>query len=132
MNQPFAKNRTAFTLVEMLVSVAVLVLLMTFVAQMMNSTMLSTTLSGKHVDTDGEARLVFDRMAVDFGRMFRRNDVDYIFSKQPDPNNPNSLGATSGSSDEMFFYSEAPAYFAAPISGTNYNSSVALTGYSLY
>ena len=48
------KSAAAFTLVEMLVSVAVLILIMVFVSQMMNSTLLSTTASGKHEDADGQ------------------------------------------------------------------------------
>jgi type II secretory pathway component PulJ len=137
MNQAFSNrnSRIAFTLVEMLVSVAVLILIMTFIAQMMNSTTLSTTLSGKQVDTDAEARLVLDRMAVDFGRMSRRSDVDFLFSKQPEPitlhTSSSSDGGTSGTSASMFFYSEAPAYAASSTSGSNYNSTVALIGYYL-
>lgn len=121
------KSAAAFTLVEMLVSVAVLILIMVFVSQMMNSTLLSTTASGKHEDADGQARLVFDRMAEDFGRMPRRTDVDFIFSKQPDP----SLIVTgSGSSDKMFFYTEASGYYNTTVSGSN-RSSVALAGYCI-
>jgi hypothetical protein len=98
---------------------------------MMNSTQLSTTMSGKHLDADSQARLVFDRMAVDFAGMARRTDVDFIFSKQPDP--LSGLGST-GSSDLMFFYSEAPAYYDSTLfsgtTNTSYKSTVSLTGYS--
>jgi len=123
---------SGFTLVEMLVSVAVLVLIMTFIAQMMNSATISTTLSGRHVDTDSEARLVFDRMQSDFSRMSHRTDVDFVFAKQPDYLNLNTSGNTgsaSGTDAEMFFYSEAPAY-PASTSGTD-PSSVALIGYTI-
>jgi hypothetical protein len=124
-------RESAFTLVEMLVSVAVLILIMTFVSQMMTSTTVSTSMSGKHLDADSQARLVFDRMAVDFAGMPHRTDVDFIFSKQPDPL---SASSTSGSSDKMFFYSEAPAYYDSSLfSGTTNSglkSTVALVGYS--
>ena len=119
------RGRAGFTLVEMLVSVAVLILIMTFVSQMMNSTTVSTSLSDKHGDSDNQARLVFDRMAEDFGSMPHRTDVDFIFTKQPDPSQP----ATSGSSDKMFFYSETPGFYSN--SGTS-NAPVALVGYSIY
>jgi prepilin-type N-terminal cleavage/methylation domain-containing protein len=118
----------AFTLVEMLVSMAVLAIIMLFVARMTDSTAISTNLSGKHLDADSQARLVFDRMAVDFARMPRRTDVDYIFAKQW------GLSTTSGSSDKMFFYSEAPAYYDATLftgtTQTPFKSSVALIGYA--
>jgi prepilin-type N-terminal cleavage/methylation domain-containing protein len=121
------RGRKGFTLVEMLVSVAVLVLILTFTAQMMNSTMISTGLSGKHVDTDSEARMVFDRMSKDFAGMPQRKDIDFVFAKQAGPS------ATTGSSDEMFFYSEAPAYYptgnAALFVTPDPKSSMSLVGY---
>jgi len=130
------KGGAGFTLVEMLVSVAVLVLIMTFIAQMMNSTSISTTLSGKHLDADAEARLVFDRMSFDFARMSRRTDVDFDFVKQPDYDQllttTGTIGVnTSGTVPQMFFYSEAPAYAVSDLSGANDNSSVALIGYTV-
>jgi prepilin-type N-terminal cleavage/methylation domain-containing protein len=124
---------SGFTLVEMLVSVTVLVLIMAFIAQMMNSATISTTLSGKHVDSDAEARLVFDRMSADFARMSHRTDVDFIFAKQPYYQQMETSGGlsgeTSGTDCRMFFYSESPAYPAA-VSGTD-SSSVALIGYTV-
>ena len=117
-------SRSAFTLVEMLVSIAVLVLIMTFIGQMMNSVSLSTTLSSKHIDTDNQARLIFDRMAMDFAGMPHRSDIEFIFSKQGSITQDASV--TSGSSDKMFFYSEAPAYFSSSISDL-YPSATATT-----
>ncbi|HEX4083851.1 MAG TPA: hypothetical protein VHY22_02985 [Chthoniobacteraceae bacterium] len=128
-------RRCAFTIVEILVSVVVLVLIMVMVGQLMNGAAVGTTLSGKHVDADSQARMVFDRMAVDFSHMPQQKDVDFIFSKQPDP----SAITTSGSSDKMFFYSEAPAYFDTSAAGGLYpastqpdpKSSVSLIGYAI-
>lgn len=117
-------SERGFTIVEMLVSVAVFVMILTFVAQMVNSTAISTGLSNKRSDADGQARLIFDRMASDFAGMPKRKDVDFIFSKQ--------VG-----NDKMFFYSEAPAYSATnatwyPAPGQpDPKSSVALIGYSV-
>src|SRR5437879_1770459 len=92
------QSAAGFTLVEMLVSTAVLVLLILVVTQLVNSTALTATGSRKHTDADGQARMIFDRMANDFGRMVIRKDVDYLFTKQ-------------AGNDGMVFYSEAPAYF---------------------
>jgi prepilin-type N-terminal cleavage/methylation domain-containing protein len=124
-------GRSGFTLTEMLVSVAVLVIIMTFIAQMMDNVSISTTLSSKHIDTDNQARLTFDRMAVDFAGMLQRPDLDFIFAKQGVNNTNPDLN------DKMFFYSEAPAYFDTgnhalfPSGGTEANpkSDVALIGY---
>ena len=99
--------RSAFTLVEMLVSIGVLVLIMTFIGQMMSSVSQSTSLSAKHIDADNQARLVFDRMAMDFAGMPHRNDVEFIFAKE----NGQPGSVTPDPSDKMFFYSQAPALF---------------------
>jgi prepilin-type N-terminal cleavage/methylation domain-containing protein len=125
------RGKTGFTLVEMLVSVAVLLLILTFTVQMMNSTVLSTGLSGRHDDADSQARMVLDRMSKDFAGMQQRKDLDFVFAKET------AGSATSGSSDVMFFYSEAPAYVPLtptslyPATGPDPKSSVALVGYCI-
>src|SRR5438105_6216013 len=70
-------NSSGFTLVELLVSVFVLTIVIFMVAQLMTSATVITRTGHKHVDTDTQARTVFDRMAVDFAQMLKRNDVDY-------------------------------------------------------
>jgi hypothetical protein len=114
----------------MLVSVAVLTLILVFTSQLMNSTAISTGMSGRHVDSDSQARAVFDRMSRDFAAMPQRKDLDFLFAKQ-------NGGGAVGASDKMFFYSEAPAYypttnpllFPAASTGTDPKSSLALIGY---
>jgi hypothetical protein len=133
------RTKLAFTLVEMLVSIAVLVLIMTFIAQMMNSVTLSTTLSDKHIDTDNEARLVFDRMAMDIAGMPLRNDLDYLFVKENmNTGSGVSAGGVNDLSDKMFFYSDAPAYFSSSNSelfptstAVDPKSNIALIGYCI-
>lgn len=124
---PFLRRpgfRRGFTIVELLVSMAILVLLLVLIAKLMDSATLTTTSSRKHMDADSQARLVFDRMANDFAKMVRRPDVDYIFSKYP------ATPSVTGSNDTMFFYSEAPAYASASVTAAN-RSSVALVGYRI-
>lgn len=106
-----------FTLVEILVSVAVLAILVVMVAQLTSSATTTTTTGRKRMDADGQARLVFDRMATDFGKMVKRSDVDYILYKNP--------ASATGINDAVFFYCETPAYF----SGTGNQGSVSLVGY---
>jgi prepilin-type N-terminal cleavage/methylation domain-containing protein len=132
---PSPEARAAFTLVEMLVSIAVLALIMTFIGQMMSSVSLSTTLSSKHIDTDNQARLVFDRMALDIGAMPHRTDIEYLFVKGPKSAAP---GSQQDPSDKMFFYSQAPAFFSSsnsnlfPAVGTiDPKSPMALVGYCI-
>jgi type II secretory pathway pseudopilin PulG len=121
------KGHLAFTLVEILVSLAVLVLLMVLVLELFNSASATATMSRKHIDVDEAARIVFDRMGSDFGRMVKRRDVNYIFYKQA------SAGATQPGNDAMFFYSEGPGYLDsnANLKNSGGASSVALVGYRI-
>jgi prepilin-type N-terminal cleavage/methylation domain-containing protein len=107
----------AFTLVEMMVSMAVLVLLVLLVAQIMNGATKTTGSSRQRLDADSEARMVFDRMATDFAGMVNRKDVDFIFRRDRNGN-----GAA-------YFFSMAPAVNSG---GTLANlDSTALIGYRI-
>lgn len=108
----------AFTLTELLIAISVLTLLTTFVAQLLSNATVVTTHSRKRVDADNQARLVFDRMAGDFGKMLKRSDVDYLFCKLE-------------GNDRMFFYSEAAAYYDGAASALKPRSSMALLGYRI-
>jgi len=103
----------AFTLIEMLVSMAVLVLLILMVTQIMNGATKTTGNSRQRLETDSEARMVFDRMAGDFARLVNRKDVDSLF--------------IDGANDQLFFFSEAPAVNA----GMTDPQPVALIGYRI-
>src|SRR5437879_10064965 len=72
----------AFTLVEMLISIVVLALLILLVTQVVNTAATVVRPANKHIDTDTQARTVLDRMALDFGKMLKRTDIDYVI-KQP-------------------------------------------------
>ena len=116
------RNRTeAFTLVEVLVACAVLVLLVVMVAEMVGSATNVTSASKKRLDADDEARLVFDRMDADIALMLKRPDVSPLFlanaNSNNDPNDPN---------DAFYIYSQAPA---SSTNTTVNNSQIALIGY---
>jgi prepilin-type N-terminal cleavage/methylation domain-containing protein len=106
-----------FTLVELVVSITVLVLVMVTVAQIVSDTQRISTASEKSLGADSEARMVFDRIAVDVALMVKRVDVDYLLNRQ-------------AINDSLFFYSEAPAF---PVSGSTIQqqNSVALVGYRI-
>jgi prepilin-type N-terminal cleavage/methylation domain-containing protein len=109
-----------FTLVEMLVSILVLALLILVVTQVMNTAATTVRPANKHIDTDTEARIVFDRMAVDFAQMLKRKDVDYFFKanarKYPGHSGGHSKGGGGGGqgqtdlNDYMAFYTQTPGY----------------------
>jgi hypothetical protein len=113
----------AFTLMELLISIAVLALITILIAQLINSVASATTTIRKRLDPDGHARMIFDRMATDFGNMVKRPDADCFFAKL-------ASGGNTGMNDAMFFYSFGPAYFNS-IVAANSRSSVALVGYRI-
>src|SRR5215468_11710000 len=91
----------AFTLVELLISVSVLVLLVLLATQLLNSAATITTLGQKQMDANSQARQLLDRMGVDFAQMVRRTDLDY-FAKNT--TTPNSQGGSMAGNDQIAFY----------------------------
>jgi len=113
------QTRSAFTLIELLVSMAVLVMIILFVGQLVTSTTTITVNSGKFLDSDNQARVIFSQMAYDFGAMFKRTDIHYYFHSQ------------SGN-DEFYFYSQASGNIASqdPAGTTDATiNSASLIGY---
>jgi len=114
-------NRAAaFTLVEMLVSVSVLAVLILGVTELFNSATLLIGLGNKHMTTDGEARELLDRMAIDFGQMVLRTDVDYFVKS--------GSNLTPATSDQLAFFCEMPGYYSSTTS-TNSQSPDSLVAY---
>jgi hypothetical protein len=112
----------AFTLAELLVTVAVLVLLVLLFTQVLNSAATITTLGHKQMDADAQARQLLDRMVIDFAQMVKRNDVDF-FAKGTLA--PNSVGGTMAGNDRIAFYSAIPGYYPS----TGSQSPVSLVAY---
>lgn len=108
---------SGFTVVEMLVSMAILIMLLAMVTVMINSASRMTVDGGKHMDADSQARLIFDRMAIDIARMVKRADVDYWFQQNK-------------GNDAMAFYSESTGYSPAGTSGGQVGSA-SLVGYMI-
>lgn len=122
---------SGFTIIELLVSMAVLSLMIALVAQLMNSATTTTTLSGKQAEADNIARAAFNVMESDFGGMVIRPDADYFFYKNNQSGTP--TGSAAPGNDSMWFYSNAPSYFT---SGTNSaaandRASIAFVGYRI-
>lgn len=117
------RREVAFTLVELLVSIAVLVLMVVLVSQLTNNATKTTTFSNQRLDSDSQARVAFGRMAYDFENMVNRKDVDVFFVK-------NNGGSSSAMNDAMYFYSQTPGYYSDP-SGKPGRSPLALIGYRI-
>lgn len=124
-----ARRHRAFTLTEMLVSIAVLTMLILLVTQLVNSATAVMTRGRKSFDADGDARMVFDRMAIDFSRMLRRGDADF-FGKD------SSGGQPMTGNDQIAFYSAVPGYYSPTATATatpsrNQRSPISVAGYCM-
>ncbi len=100
-----SQARRGFTLIELLTAMTVLTLMLLMVNQIVSTASTAMTMSGRHLDADTQARLIFNRMATDFSGMVKRTDVDYSTFKGP--SNPQT-----GGNDQLAFYSETHGYFS--------------------
>jgi prepilin-type N-terminal cleavage/methylation domain-containing protein len=118
------KNRAGFTLAELLVAVAVLTILILFLARLFDSAAQVTTSQNKRMDDNAQARPVFDRMAVDFAQIVQRSDVIYYFKSPTVPQTIDPVLNATGN-DQIAFYSQVVGYYPSP----SYQSPVSLVGY---
>jgi hypothetical protein len=90
----------AFTLAELMISISILSCLLLLVSQLISGVSNTTAHTGKLMDSDNQARLIFAKMAEDFRAILVRPDVNYYFKSQ------------SGN-DAFYFYSQAPGHIAS-------------------
>jgi len=127
----------AFTLVEMLVSMSVMILIVVMVSQLTNSATMTVTSSRKHMDADTQARLILNRMAFDISNMILRSDLDYSKFKQPAGKLPAQYSGaavpvnTQSGNDQIAFYAREVGYFsgASTPPPSSERASLALVGY---
>src|SRR5713226_1397327 len=96
------KSTCAFTLAEMLIAIAVLAILVLLFTRLFNSAAIITNLSSKHLESDGQVRQLFDRMAIDFAQMVKRSEVDF-YGK-----GTSSFTGSSPGNDRIAFFSMVP------------------------
>jgi pilin/secretion family protein with methylation motif len=136
------KRFGGFTLMELLVSILVITIVILMVAQVMSNAAATARTGNKHIDTDTEARVVLDRMAVDFAKILKRTDVDYYVKAPIGYKNPkahgNGLKLKTGEpgNDQIAFFSEVPGYYPAgsqsPVSLVAYRINAATTTSASY
>jgi hypothetical protein len=135
---PLQHHTRGFTLAELLVSVFVLVIIILMVAQLMTSATAITRSGNKHIDNDTQARVVLDRIALDFAQMFKRTDVDY-YIKGPASYSGHGNGHGWGNrpppgqlgNDQIVFFSQVLGYNPTPSAGVPnpVPSSISLVAY---
>jgi len=126
------RTNAGFTLVEILISIVVIVLLVFMLTQLMTSASAINRDEHKRIDTDTQARVVFDRMALDFAQMIKRTDVDYYIKQRIYKGHGNGHGCGQGrnndlSSDQIAFYSQVPGYY--PSNTAAQQSPISLVAY---
>src|SRR5260370_6061174 len=127
------RTNSAFTLIELLISLAVSAMIILMVAQVMNSTTAVTRTGNKHIDTDTQARAVLDRMALDFGKMLKRTDVDYYLKGLASYKGhgkghgygQGKAGKDQLGSDQIAFFGQVPGYYPS----TGSQSPLSLVAY---
>jgi len=131
-----------FTLAELLVSIAVVTIIVLMVAQLMSNAAATARTGNKHIDIDTQARVVLDRMAVDFAKILKRTDVDYYVKAPIGYKNPKSHGnglklkTGEPGNDQIAFFSEVLGYYPAgsqsPVSLVAYRINAATTTSASY
>src|ERR1051326_2728404 len=112
------RRSNGFTIVELLVSIAVLVVLVLLVSRLFSSAATVTTSGNKRMDTEAQTRPLFERMAIDFSQMVKRSDLDY-YLKSP--------ANTQAGNDQIAFYSTVPGYYPS----TSRQSPVSVVAYRI-
>jgi hypothetical protein len=124
------KSWSAFSIAELLVSIAILVVLVLLIGRLFSSASAVTTSANKRMDADAQLRPLFGRIAVDFSQMLKRSDVDY-YLKSPTITQPGN--------DQLAFYSTVSGYYPStgsqsPISIVSYrvNSTLGSNTYQKF
>jgi prepilin-type N-terminal cleavage/methylation domain-containing protein len=108
------KNVFGFTLVELLVAVAVLGILVVMLGQVVTLVDQAISINTKKLDSTAQARLAFDRLATDLAARPRRSDLGAQLIIK------NGTG-TPGTNDSLLFYSQVNGYSGArQVSGVGY------------
>ena len=92
-----------FTLIEVLVALAVLSVLVVLLAQVINQVSVTMTRASEHAQSDSEADVVFGRLADDIAQIINRPDLDSLFIGMP-----NASGTDHN--DQMFFYTQGSGF----------------------
>jgi hypothetical protein len=112
-------SRSSFTLVEMLVTIAVLSLLVLLIFSIVGSSLNLSDSTSREADSSIEGRQILDRIGADIDNMLIRPDVDQFYYSATPPEN-----------DKMFFYSQQTGFFDSGVTNTC-QTPVSLIGYRI-
>ena len=112
--KPSRKN-SGFTLVEILVAIAVLIIMGLIFSQVISMTGSAIHLSNRSVDASAQAYLAFDRIRTDLAAAVKRPDVDFIAQNPTTP---------VGGGNILLFLANTPSAVTLPGGVTNRNISI--------
>ena len=122
----------AFSLIEILLAVSVVTIMVLILGQLMGHATTITRTGSKHIDTDTQARVVLDRMAIDIAQMLKRTDIDYYLKGSGGytghgngHGNGHKVTVGQQGSDQIAFFSQVPGYNSTSYSSTGPLSLVA-------
>jgi prepilin-type N-terminal cleavage/methylation domain-containing protein len=118
------RSRNAFTLVELLVAMSILVLLTLTLARLFDAASNATTSSNKRMGADAEARPVLDRLTIDIAGIVKRSEIDYYFKS---PASPQTLSGSVPGNDQFAFFSQVAGYYPS----TGSQSPLSLVAYRI-
>lgn len=96
MRASVAGRNRGFTLLEVLVAASLVLAMVVLMAKFLGGFADTAAAQTKRSGADREAKAVFDRLAVDLGRMLRRPDLDYRFEKREGNDALSFLSGVSG------------------------------------
>jgi prepilin-type N-terminal cleavage/methylation domain-containing protein len=120
--KPRVDPAKGFTLLELIVALAVLSMVVVLLLQTISSTSKASGSTKRHLDMDAEARSIFDRVQADIDSMVIRQDVDALFLGLPQDGS-----GGSDHNDQFYFYSQTPGYSPA----TSGLSPISMVGYAV-
>lgn len=100
--KPVCHSHGAFTLIELLVALTILSIVVALVSNITNSATRTIAGSSSRLGADLEGRAVLDRMSLDFAKMIKRSDIQYLFDKKST--------ASGNGNDAIGFFSESQGY----------------------
>ena len=117
------RKRSGFTLVEIMVALAVLVIMALAFAQITAMTSSAIHLSNQSVDASAQAYLSFDRMRMDLAALVKRTDADFLAQNPATP--------VGGGNLLLFLSNIASSGISSTATGTAANRNISMIAYQI-
>ena len=106
------RSKQGFTLVELLVAMAVLSLIILVIAQIFNTSSIAISQNSKNMNALDSSEAMLQQVGLDVSRMLLRDDIDYSFVKVKNT-------GTNPGNDFFSFYARTPGLSATGLPSSN-------------